>query len=73
MGVAIQNTTFNKVIETLYKLSLDERQEINNLLQHNIADERRTEIEKNCKAAQKEFLSGKMKFSSNVDQLKKLL
>jgi len=66
-------TGFNNVVETVYNLPLEEREELKTLLDHNIADSRRTEIAVNYKKAQVEQKSGKLKFSSNIKALKKML
>jgi len=68
-----QAPKFNNIVETLYSLSLDEKEEIKNLLEHNIADARRNEIANNYKKAQDEHKSGKLKFSSKISELKKML
>lgn len=64
---------FNNIVETIYNLSLDEKQELKNLLEHNIADSRREEIALNYKKAQAEYKAGKLKFSSSIKELKKML
>ena len=64
---------FNNIVETIYSLPLEERVEIKNLLEHNIADSRRNEIANNYKKAQEEHKSGKLKFSSKIIDLKKML
>ena len=66
-------TGFNNVVETVYNLPLEEREELKTLLDHNIADSRRTEIAVNYKKAQVEQKSGNLKFSSNIKALKKML
>jgi len=64
---------FNNVVETVYNLPLEEREELKTLLDHNIADSRRNEIAVNYKKTQAEQKSGKLKFSSNIKVLKKML
>jgi len=64
---------FNKIIERIYSLSLEDRLEIKNLLEHNIADSRRNEIADNYKKSKEEYKSGNLKFSSNVSELKEML
>ena len=68
-----KNITFNNIVDIIYSLPLDERLELITLLEHNIADARRHEILFNYKTAQDEKSSGKLKFSSNIDELKKML
>ena len=43
---------FNTIVETLYALPLDDKMEIIQLLEHNIAEARRDEIASNYKNAQ---------------------
>lgn len=64
---------FNSLVETIYKLPLDDKQELKHLLEHNIADVRREEIAENYREAQLEFKSRKLKFSSSIKDLKKML
>ncbi|MFC3362650.1 hypothetical protein ACFOG5_05620 [Pedobacter fastidiosus] len=61
------------MVDTMYNLPLEDRLELKELLEHNIADSRRDEIEANLKAAKKEYKSAELKFSSNINQLKKML
>lgn len=65
-----QAKSFNTIVETIYKLSLEDRLEIKNLLEHNIADARREEIVSNYKKSQEEHKAGKLEFSSKVEDLK---
>jgi hypothetical protein len=71
--MATQALTFNNIVENIYNLPLEERQELKNLLEHNIADARRDEIAKNFKNSKEELKSRKLLFSSNIDELKKML
>jgi hypothetical protein len=64
---------FKSIVETIYSLPLEDRMEIKNLLEHNIADSRRNEIASNYKKTQEEYKSGKLKFSSKIDELKEML
>ena len=68
-----QALQFNSIVETIYSLSLEDRLEIKNLLEHNIADARRNEIANNYKKTQEEYKSGKLKFSSKINDLKEML
>ncbi len=65
--------SFDSIVESIYSLPLDYKEELKTLLDHNIADSRRQEIADNYKAAQKEHKAGKLKFSSSVKDLKKML
>ncbi|MES2703725.1 MAG: hypothetical protein V4649_13875 [Bacteroidota bacterium] len=62
---------FNDIVETIYNLPLEYKEELRNLLDHNISDARRSQIAEHYKAAQNEERNGKLKFSSSVEQLKK--
>jgi len=68
-----QALQFNSLVESIYGLPLEDRLEIKNLLEHNIADTRRNEIANNYKKTREEYKSGKLKFSSKMDELKKML
>jgi hypothetical protein len=64
---------FNEIVEKIYNLPLEDKLELRNLLDHNIAGDRRKEILLNYKYSLKEFKSGKLKFSDNIDDLKKMI
>lgn len=64
---------FNDMVDKIYSLPLDEKMELKNLLEHNISEERRNEIVANFKKSKEEHQTGKFKFSSELDELKKML
>lgn len=68
-----QVTQFNNIVETIYNLPLEDKLELKNLLEHNIADSRRNEIASNYKQAQEEQKAHRLKFSSKIDDLKQML
>ena len=68
-----QALNFNKLVQTIYDLPLEDRVEIISLLEHNIAEARRNEIAQNFKKSQAEHKSGKLEFSSNIEDLKTML
>jgi hypothetical protein len=68
-----QAVYFNNIIEALYGLPLEDKLEIKELLEHNIADSRRNEIATNYKKSREEHKSGRLKFSSNLSELKEML
>ncbi|MDX2191662.1 MAG: hypothetical protein SFY32_17550 [Bacteroidota bacterium] len=68
-----QSLNFNNIVKSIYGLPLEDRLEIKFLLEHNIAEARREEIASNYKKSQTEHKASKMKFSSNVEELKKML
>jgi hypothetical protein len=45
---------FNQIVESVYALPLEDRQELKNLLEHNIASSHRDEITKNGSEAREE-------------------
>ena len=67
------HSKFNDLVEHIYRLSLEDKEELKSLLEHNISDARRKEILANYKSALKEQAAGKTKFSSSVRELKKML
>ncbi|MBN8838017.1 MAG: hypothetical protein J0I09_12210 [Sphingobacteriia bacterium] len=66
-------TNFTNVVESIYNLPLEEKLELKSLLEHNIAETRRNEIAENYKKATEENKKSKLKFSSNIKDLKKML
>lgn len=68
-----QTLKYSNIIETIYSLPLEDKIELKTLLEHNIADARRNEIEINYKKSQDEEKSGKLVFLSNLSELKELL
>lgn len=65
--------TFNDVVEVVKGLSTDEKQEIQQLLNQYIREERRDQIYNNFKLAQVEHQKGELKFSSNINELRQLI
>lgn len=68
-----QSIIFKDIVEKIYDMALEDKVELKNLLEHNISEARRHEIADNAKSSQNEFKSGKMKFSSKMTELKKLI
>jgi hypothetical protein len=68
-----QAIQFNSIVDTIYNLPLEEKVELRNLLEHNIADTRRDEIVLNFAETQKAQKAKKLKFSSNIQELKQML
>jgi len=64
---------FIDVVESVYNLPLEDREELKSLLEHNIADARRDEILLSYKQAQAEHRAGKLKFSDDIDALMQML
>lgn len=68
-----QTMNFGDIVEKVYDMPLEDKLELKNLLDHNISELRRDEVFNNAKNTQIEFKSGKMKFSSNIKELRKLI
>jgi hypothetical protein len=66
-------TSFHRIIDTLYSLPLEDKQELVELLGRNIAEERRNEIYQNYLASKSEEADNELEFSSDTEKLKKLL
>ena len=64
---------FNNIVESIYNLPLEYKEELKSLLEHNISDARRQEIADNYKTAQTEQKAGKLIFSDSIQDLKKML
>ena len=69
----VETKNFNNIVETIYGLPLEDKMEIITLLEHNVADSRREEIAENYKKSTIEQKAGKLKFSSKISGLKKML
>ncbi len=65
--------TFSGIVDEIYSLPLEDKQALLNLLEHNIAEERRNEIYDNYLLAKDAETNGKLSFSSDINKLKKLL
>ena len=64
---------FNVLVESIYNLPLEDKQELKALLENNIVETRRSEIALNYRKARVEHKEKKLKFSSSVKELKKML
>lgn len=64
---------FNIIVESIFNLPLEEKQELKSLLEHNIMESRREEIALNYKNAQIEQKEKKLKFSSSIKELKRMM
>jgi hypothetical protein len=65
--------TFSGIVDEIYSLPLEDKQALLNLLERNIAEERRNEIYTNYLSAKDEENKGKLSFSSDINKLKKSL
>ena len=64
---------YNDIVDKIYNLPLEDKVELKELLENNIADTRRTEIQLHYKQSKDEEKSGTLDFSSNIDDLKNIL
>lgn len=65
--------SFNDVVEAIRSLSLEEKQEIQNLLTQYLREERRDELYQSYQTSLFEERNGELKFSSNINELKQLI
>ena len=63
--------TFSDLVETVKDLSIDEKEELQMLLKQYLREERREEIYENFKLARKEEQQGKLKYSADINELKR--
>ena len=63
--------TFSDLVETIKELSTEEKQEIQLLLHQYLWEERREEMYENFLSAQAEQERGELKYSANIDELKR--
>lgn len=64
---------FGNLVEDVYKLSIEEKQELKFLIEKYLLEERREEIYKNYQESLKALRTGKLRFSHDLDKLKKSL
>jgi len=65
--------TFSGIVDKVYKLPLEDKQQLLDLLENNIAEERRNDIYKNYLSALNEEKEGNLRFSSDISHLKQML
>jgi hypothetical protein len=64
--------TFSDLVETVKDLSIDEKEELQMLLKQYLREERHEEISENFKLAQEEEKRGELKYSADINELKRL-
>jgi hypothetical protein len=67
----LYNMTFSDLIETVKCLSVEEKEELQLLLKQYLREERREEMSQNFELSQTEEQQGKLKYSANIDELKR--
>ncbi|MCX6165000.1 MAG: hypothetical protein NTU73_09125 [Ignavibacteriae bacterium] len=65
--------TYNILIDEIKKLPLEEKEDLKNLLDKYLIEEKRNNIYENYKESLSKVKEGKIKFSNNIDELKKIL
>ncbi len=63
--------TFSDLVETVKDLSIDEKEELQMLLKQYLREERREEIYENFKLARAEEERGELKYSADINELKR--
>lgn len=63
-----QITSFNEILESVEKLSVEDQEALIDLVQRRLVERRRTEIATNIVKAQEEYQTGQV-FRGNVDEL----
>jgi hypothetical protein len=67
------NTSFAGVVEEVKQLSFDEKQELKDLLESYLLEERRREIYENGEQSKRELEKDKLKFSSDTAEIMQML
>ena len=67
------NITFNELVDKILELPIDEKEEIKNIIDHSLSEDRRNEIYKHYVESKEEEKAGKLKFSNKISELKKQL
>ena len=73
LGSTVPQSVALKILEAAYNLPIEDRVELKNLLENNIADSRRDEIYQNYKTSLVANKKGKLKFSDDIKKLKKMI
>jgi hypothetical protein len=63
--------TFIDLVETVKDFSIDEKEDLQMLLKQYLWEERREEIYENFKLARKEEQQGELKYSGDINELKR--
>jgi hypothetical protein len=65
--------TFSDLVNYVRNLSLPEKLEIKDIVEKSIIEEQRNEIHECYLKSKKEYKENKLKFSDNIDQLRKMI
>ena len=63
--------TLSDLVETVKDLSIDEKEDLQMLLKQYLREERREDMYKNFELARKEEQRGKLKYSADINELKR--
>ena len=66
-------SNFNQLVESVKKLSIDEKEELHILLEKYLIEARRDEIHTHFQESKVEYKTSKAKFSSDINKLRKSL
>ena len=66
-------SSVNTVLSEISSLSLDEKIMVEDVLHKRIIEEKREEIYNNYLKSKDEYKGNKLKFSNNIDELKKMM
>ena len=67
------NVSFVDVVENVKQLSFEEKQELKQLIDNYLNEERREEIYKNYQTSKQNLAEGKLQFSSDLEELEAIL
>ncbi len=65
--------TFSDLVEAIKNLSVEEKEQMQLLLTQYLREERREEIYDNFENSKVEEKNGELKFSSNINELRKMI
>ncbi|MEO6695768.1 MAG: hypothetical protein ABIY50_04810 [Ignavibacteria bacterium] len=65
--------TYTKLISEIQDLPYEEKENLRDILEKYLIDERRDDIYKNFQDASQELSEGKVKFTDDIDALKKMV
>ncbi len=67
------NVSFVDVVEDVKQLSIEEKQELKDLIDSYLIEERRAEIHQNYEKSKQNLAQGNLQFSTNLDELEAIL
>jgi hypothetical protein len=70
---SVMSLSFDSLVDEIKKLSTEEKEELEFLVERFLVEERREEIYQNYQRSQQELGEGKLEFSSDINKLKHTL